>query len=151
MAGTRGAFGSIARGRDALQRRGRALVLFGLALVGCAASQTPPAAAPAPVAPPPARAALPPQAATTRTVLGPERYQGLAGAELVRLLGRPDMLRRDGGAEIWQYRAGACILHLFLYEEGGALLVVHAEARNRTSGRACLAPRIEERAADAQL
>jgi hypothetical protein len=120
-------------------------------LAGCAGSETPPEAAPAPAAPPPVALHPPPQAATARTVLGPERYQGLAGAELVRLLGRPDMMRRDAGAEIWQYRMGACILHLFLYEEGGALHVVHAEQRSRTTGRACATPLVDERAAEARL
>jgi hypothetical protein len=140
MAGTRGAFGSIAGGRDALKKRGRALVvILGAFLAGCAVSEPPTptvAAAPQPVVaaipvPPPAPPPLDPPTAT------PEHYEGMRGPELVRLLGSPDFRRRDANAEVWQYRAGACVLDLFLYEEGGAFRVVYAETRSRATGRAC--------------
>jgi hypothetical protein len=86
-----------------------------------------------------------------RLAFQPERYQGLGGADLVRLLGIPDFRRRDAGAEIWQYQAGTCILDLFLYEDRGEFHVTYAEKRSRRTGRACTEATIEERAADARL
>jgi hypothetical protein len=142
MARTRGAFGSIARGRVA-RKRERALVLFALLVAGCAAPSQP-----APPAPPPATqiAHRVPGAS-----LGMDRYQGLLGAELIQLLGKPDFRRRDLDAEIWQYRAGGCILDLFLYQEEGVFRVLHAESRSRTTGRACPETPVEERAAEARF
>lgn len=140
MAGTRGAFGSIAGGRGALTKRGCALVLFGLLLTACAAPE-PSSAAGALAAPSPGPS-LP-----LRLAAAPERFQGLGSAELVQLLGAPDFRRRDAGAEIWQYRTGACILDLFLYEDGGAFHVAYAETRSRATGRPCNETQIEHRAA----
>ena len=58
-------------------------------------------------------------------------------ADIARMLGRPDLLRRDGDAEIWQYRAGSCILDIFLYEEPGGMRVAHADFRGNAPGRSC--------------
>jgi hypothetical protein len=150
MAGTRGAFGSIARGRGALKKRARALVLFVLLLAACAMPEpTTINAVPAPINAVPAT--LPAPAGPSPGAVGPERYQGLRGAELVQLLGTPDFRRRDAGAEIWQYRAGACILDLFLYEDGGAFHVIYAETRSRATGRACNEALVEGQAAEARL
>jgi hypothetical protein len=142
MARTRGAFGSIARGRGA-RKRDRALVVFALLIAGCASPSEP--AAPTP--PPPARISH----RVPGVSLAVDRFQGLLGAELVQLLGKPDFRRRDLDAEIWQYRAGGCILDLFLYPEEGVFRVLHAEARSRTTGRACPEAPVDERAADARL
>ncbi|MSO84373.1 MAG: hypothetical protein EXR02_01955 [Rhodospirillales bacterium] len=47
------------------------------------------------------------------------------------LLGEPQLKRRDPPAELWQYRAGPCILDLFLYADaaGSAARVAHVEMR----------------------
>jgi len=62
----------------------------------------------------------------------PERLMGLAGGELLDLLGRPRFKRRDDPAEIWQYRTDACALDLFLYRaaDGNTFTVRHMETRN---------------------
>jgi hypothetical protein len=64
--------------------------------------------------------------------IGPDHLSGLARAELTTLLGAPDFGRRDGPAEILQYRNGTCILDIFLYRESAseAFRVAHVEARN---------------------
>lgn len=53
-------------------------------------------------------------------------------------LGRPDFVRKETGARVWQYFAGDCILDLFLYQdgkgeekEGAAFRAVHYELRSR--------------------
>ena len=50
---------------------------------------------------------------------------------VAELLGPPRLKRRDPPAELWQYRAGPCILDLFLYagKDGGAARVAHIEIR----------------------
>jgi hypothetical protein len=145
MAGARAAFRSIAGGRGAIRKeRARALVLFGLALAGCSSPE-----ATAPVAiPAPRLAAMVATPAAAEIPL--DDYRGLGGAELGRILGSPDFRRRDADAEIWQYRAGACMLDLFLYREAGVLRVAHVEARHRASGRPCSAQTGGARAAAAQ-
>jgi len=64
--------------------------------------------------------------------LGPDHLSGLARSELTTLLGAPDFGRRDGPAEMLQYRNGICILDVFLYRESAnaAFHVAHVEARN---------------------
>ena len=141
MAGAPRAFGSTGEGRGASPRGcGRAFSLFAaLAIAGCASEPTgsgKSAAAPeyvglAAPADAPALTPRPPRADAA------DRFHGLKRAELARLLGRPDFLRRDGDAEIWQYRAGSCILDLFLYEEPGGMRVAHADFRGKAPGRSC--------------
>jgi hypothetical protein len=76
--------------------------------------------------------------------LGPDHLSGLARTELTALLGTADFDRRDGPAEILQYRNGTCILDVFLYRESanGAFRVAHVEARNldmrKVTGADCL-------------
>ena len=64
--------------------------------------------------------------------LDPDQLSGLAHAELTALLGGADFDRRDGPAEILQYRNGTCILDVFLYRESAneAFRVAHVEARD---------------------
>lgn len=54
---------------------------------------------------------------------------GLKEDALTRLLGRPGFVRRDAPAQVWRYRARACLLDLFLYPGADGLEVTHAEAR----------------------
>jgi len=54
---------------------------------------------------------------------------GLQKAELQERLGAPQLIRRDGPAEVWQYAADACVLDLFLYEDGQGHRVDYLEMR----------------------
>ena len=80
-----------------------------------------------------AAAALPP-----RSKLVPlEKMAGLTGAQITEMLGKPQFLRQDSTAELWQYRGESCVLHLFLYRANDEWRVRHAEARPRAvSGEA---------------
>ncbi|MBE9555930.1 MAG: hypothetical protein IMF08_03655 [Proteobacteria bacterium] len=59
----------------------------------------------------------------------PQQLMGLDRATLGEKLGKPTLIRRDGDAEIWQYRADRCVLDLFLY--GMNKKVEHIDLRNR--------------------
>ncbi len=66
---------------------------------------------------------------------------GLSAAELVGRLGQPDFRRSDPPAQLWQYRRAGCVLDVFLYRDGKAFRVVHAETHGRglvEVGSACL-------------
>jgi hypothetical protein len=58
---------------------------------------------------------------------------GLDEATLKRWFGAPSFIRHDYPAEVWQYRAKACVLELYLYPADDHMAVTHAEA---TSGGA---------------
>jgi len=45
---------------------------------------------------------------------------GLDRGGLGQLLGKPALLRREASAEVWQYAAKGCVLHIFLYRDGAA-------------------------------
>jgi hypothetical protein len=65
-----------------------------------------------------------------------EDLVGLGPDELQHLFGHPQMVRDETGAEIWQYRAQACVLDLYLYpqeSQGTALRVTYLEARDRSA------------------
>ena len=137
-----------------------ALLALALALAACAELGLPPAPEPAPsrAAPEPAveTPAIPPasptkapaeaeqagpkaeeaaprQAAKAPPSVKPEQIMGLTRNELLGLLGKPDFLRRDAPAEIWQYRGKKCILDVFLYDSGEYYRVLHFEVRDRTA------------------
>lgn len=59
----------------------------------------------------------------------PQQLLGMDSAALSDLLGQPLVVRREGEAEIWQYRADECVLDLFLY--GGMRQVEHVDLRDR--------------------
>ncbi len=59
----------------------------------------------------------------------PQQLMGLDRATLGEKLGKPTLIRRDGDAEVWQYRADRCVLDLFLY--GMNKKVEHIDLRNR--------------------
>ncbi len=60
----------------------------------------------------------------------PARLMGLDRAGLAKLLGDPELLRREPPAEIWQYRGGSCVFDVFLYEQAGRQRVTYLEARD---------------------
>jgi len=55
---------------------------------------------------------------------------GLDRGELSALLGKPILRRNEHPAEVWQYGAGQCVLHVFLYADGasGPYRVSHIDA-----------------------
>lgn len=59
----------------------------------------------------------------------PSRLKGLNSTQVKAVLGKPVFTRRDAPAEIWQYRARACTLDLFLYDEGNSQTVAHYAVR----------------------
>lgn len=64
-----------------------------------------------------------------------KEFKGYKAKSLVGLIGRPDFVRRDGLAQIWQYRSNACILDLFMYGATTDKKVKHAELRGGTIGK----------------
>lgn len=78
----------------------------------------------------------------------PAQFMTAGGDALREALGDPDLIRRDGQAEVWQFRGDDCTLDLFLYPvEGEALAVKHVELRGEAEGerRACLAGMLRAR------
>lgn len=61
-------------------------------------------------------------------------FMGYSPERVLPILGAPDFVRRDGSAQIWQYRATNCILDLFLYTADNETHVKHAELRPRVPG-----------------
>lgn len=72
----------------------------------------------------------------------PGKLVGLDLDTIHDLLGDPALVRRDGSAEVWQYRSASCVLDLFIY--GPPKAVAHVDLRDRGAGtpgamRACFA------------
>ena len=57
---------------------------------------------------------------------------GLKPADVLSMLGQPDLRRNEPPAELWQYRAADCVLNLFFYSDAGDYRLAHAEAWQRT-------------------
>lgn len=118
------------------------------------ASLTPvPVSEPTPQAPPAEATDAPRQAAATTSAepvsADPNRLLQLSGKRVAALLGPASYVRRDGPAEIWQYRADHCVLDVFLYREGTGLSVAHVDLRKRHSAtvppRRCFADLLASR------
>ena len=62
----------------------------------------------------------------------PQQLMGLDRDALNEKLGLPALIRRDGDAEVWQYRADRCVLDLFLY--GIEKKVEYIDLRDRGNG-----------------
>ncbi|MEN8195810.1 MAG: hypothetical protein ABFS30_04750 [Pseudomonadota bacterium] len=123
-------------------------LLAGLILAGCEAtgdpSEPPPPPEPTafganedegtPLDNPPASPAMPYNGMATLPPINddPQQLMGLDHESLNEMLGEPALVRRDGGAEVWQYRADRCVLDLFLY--GANKKVEHVDLRNRGDG-----------------
>lgn len=104
-------------------------LLTGLLMAGCATTEGQPDAngpTQLPTAPYNGMAALPTGDSD------PQQLMGLDHTALNEKLGKPALIRRDGNAEVWQYRADRCVLDLFLY--GVAKRVEHIDLRNRGDG-----------------
>jgi len=59
----------------------------------------------------------------------PDQLLGLSGDDIAARLGKPALIRRDGDAEVWQYRRMRCVLDLFMY--GSRKQVEHVDLRDR--------------------
>src|SRR6185437_16057487 len=57
---------------------------------------------------------------------------GLKPADVLSILGKPDLKRDEPPAELWQYRAADCVLNLFFYDDAGGYRLTHIEAWQRT-------------------
>lgn len=111
-----------------------------LALAACSTSTGTEGGEASRIAPYNAMAILPPAA-------NPDELLGLSGDEVTVKLGRPALIRREGGAEIWQYRRTDCVLDLFMY--GSAKQVEHVDLRDRgdaneSAVRACYQRMLEK-------
>jgi len=61
---------------------------------------------------------------------------GLDAPAVERLLGKPDLSRKEPFAEVWQYTHGDCVLFVFIYaQDGGEARVSHAETGARDGGK----------------
>lgn len=76
-------------------------------------------------------------AAPTAEERDPNRLRDLDPDSVARLIGMPHFVRREGGATIWQYHAGSCVMDLFWYPAPAGLRLVHYEVRGvRLAGTA---------------
>ncbi len=111
-------------------RRLRPVALFALLLLAACAGRE---------APPPADAR--PAARAARIAVPVEMFPelpprvilvGTRPAELERLLGRPDLRRREPPAEYWRYSFTGCILDVFLFRRSATAApeVIYFEFRN---------------------
>lgn len=67
-------------------------------------------------------------------VFDPRAFLGLTPDEMERRLGKPDLVRSEGAASVWQYVSGPCVLHFFLYPsptDAETERVEHVEAKTR--------------------
>lgn len=73
--------------------------------------------------------------------ISPNGLTGLNSLLVETALGSPAFARNDRDAKIWQYRSNACILDLYLYEDGNAWQVAHWAMRGPKAGdpKGCLA------------
>jgi len=73
---------------------------------------------------------------------GTEKFLGLNGLDLQKVLGAPTFKRKDRQVEVWQYGKENCILDFFLYKIEDKFRVKHMEFRGRdvlkVDGDACL-------------
>jgi len=61
-------------------------------------------------------------------------FIGLDDSTLSRTLGRPNQVRKDAPAEIWQYAGANCVVDFYLYAgDSGGLAVAYMEARDRAA------------------
>lgn len=105
--------------------------MVALALAGCATASGPEAPVPSRAdagttlpAAPVAAAALP-----GGSERDPDRLRGLSPEAVTGLIGVPHYVRREGGATVWQYHSGACVMDLFWYATSDGSRLVHYEVR----------------------
>jgi hypothetical protein len=115
-------------------RFGLSLALLAAMLLAGCAGQTEPAAVAqgAPAAPSPA---APPRPTFAVKASQPDELMGKTPKGLRALMGTPSLLRKDHGAEVWQYAGQSCVLFAYLYPNAkGVLEVSYLDARRKTAG-----------------
>jgi hypothetical protein len=124
--------GAIARGIIGMELSASAAAIaaaFAI-LAGLSACASPDASAGAPsLAAARASSILPPVQPRAPEI---EDLAGLKPADVMSILGPPDLRRDEPPAELWQYRAADCVLNLFFYSEASGYRLAHAEAWQRT-------------------
>ena len=62
----------------------------------------------------------------------PKQLLGKSSSWVETNLGQPEFKRRDGQAEIWQYKSAECVLSVFIYEDmdSGQRRVLHFDGRD---------------------
>ena len=82
-----------------------------------------------------------------KPVFDPDQLLGLGRAQVVAMLGMPDLLRRDPPAQLWLYEGKACTAHLFLYQSSpdSAYEVRHFETQQAATASACFASLVARR------
>lgn len=72
----------------------------------------------------------------------PGRLLGLGPDGVADILGRPELIRHESPAQVWQYRSADCVFDVVLYQQAEGDRVTYVEARDgdgeRTEPRACL-------------
>ncbi|MCR9219547.1 MAG: hypothetical protein NXI21_04905 [Alphaproteobacteria bacterium] len=85
----------------------------------------------------------------------PDQFLGLGGLEVARRLGAPQIVRRDGAAEVWVYQGAGCTVDVFLYAGDGAaagnglvarFVDLRSPAKTAAEGRQCLKAMLEREA-----
>ena len=117
------------------------LIVAGLGLAACTSTTSPPASLQTSQSASAESGAAPQAGGAPTTPAGD--LLGLDEAALKRWFGAPSLIRRDYPAEVWQYRAKACVLELYLYPADDHMAVTHAEARAggaQSTGDAGLGP-----------
>jgi hypothetical protein len=56
---------------------------------------------------------------TVAPLFEPARLVGLGRSELVDLMGTPKILHNEPPGEVWLYKSGACVAHVYLYQQAG--------------------------------
>ncbi len=69
----------------------------------------------------------------------PAQVMDLDGAGLEALLGIPSFSRQETGVQVWQYAGTACILNIYLYDDGPntPYRVTYFEVRGDSAERLC--------------
>ncbi len=85
---------------------------------------------PAPLSEPASKPAAKP---APRPIPDLQQLVGMNRGGLSGLLGKPTLWRSDPPAEVWQYSAAQCVLHIFLYDDAaeGRFLVSHVDVVRR--------------------
>lgn len=117
----------------------RLLAAFTVAalLAACATERpAPPPPAPTPLPPAEPAPSIPPAEPAPPPRFEPHAFLGLERSDLEQRFGRPDLVRREGPAEVWQYVSGPCVVHFFFYpgsEKTASAVgrVEHVEAKTR--------------------
>lgn len=77
---------------------------------------------------------LPPADGSPFLAIDPNRLPGMTADQVVRVLGSPSFVRRDGNSQTMLYEAPACVLDINLVEpsDNASMTVNYVTARDRT-------------------